>query len=879
MMIWRSRSCTTQQQDNTSVNWISTALIAGSSLVFLPLLAAHAEGPAETYASASHASEATPNAALEEIVITARRKGELLQDVPLTVTPVTAEELQKLNLQNLKDIAEVVPGLQIVPNSVRALDSNTFRGVSFFPQSGTQNTLGFYINDTFVANNFVTTSLFDVGQIELLGGPQGTLRGEPSPSGSLTITTRRPDLEHFGGYVTATATHLGNTNENAAVNLPIIQDKLAVRFAGLFDADDLDGVKSVNSSASPYNHTYDGRFSVRFEPIDAIEANVMYQHGYWHQNQFSQVEGPGAPGGVNPNAPANYNGPPISATERLGVQTFPTTTRSRQDIVTAQLDWHVLDQLLTYDGSYWKYTIENGALGTLTQQGISANQVPGMTAANPVPFEPFQFDTPSVTQHTQTQELRLSSETPIFGFLDYTLGGFFRYTKNQVDTVQLATFFPGAFGTPLAAPDPFIYNPKYTLPLLVQSPAAEKEYSEFANFTFHLPSNTELAVGGRHVKYQKAGYTEATLLPNGAFAALPPAALGFPPGVPCGAFGFGSTYPNTCDIPASVLLGGHNTALPLTPQNLTDSTWIYNLSLSHKLNENLLTYVNVGSSWRPPGVSVGINNAANDPTLNSLLHLKPETSTDFEGGLKWTFLDHRARLNVAYFHQKFKNFIYSGLPTLYLSDNGSGAPPSVTPFNFNTNPDAVLNGVELDTGVRITRNWNVDLHATYTNGHLTGSQIPCSPPSGGQTAAAFPPGTHVFLCPSNASTSVAPNFTSSALSEYHTPIPGAGNIDGFIRGIYTYYGRNPHASEFYVAPSYGIVNLFLGLRSPGGAWEGAFFAKNAFNAKPVLVSGVGNPAIDAQSLSATFGSSGYYSTQVAPRQEFGITFTYAIGSR
>ena len=74
--------------------------------------------------------------------------------------------------------------------------------MSFQPATGTQNTLGFYINDTFVTNNFVTTSNFDVGQIEVLSGPQGTLRGEPSPSGSLTITTHRPDLEQFGGYVT-----------------------------------------------------------------------------------------------------------------------------------------------------------------------------------------------------------------------------------------------------------------------------------------------------------------------------------------------------------------------------------------------------------------------------------------------------------------------------------------------------------------------------------------------------------------------------------------------------------------------------------------------------------------------------------------------------
>jgi iron complex outermembrane recepter protein len=850
----------------------STALIAGLGLVFMPLLAAQAAAAADS--SAASATGAEQTAGLDEIVITARRKSELLQDVPQTVTAVTSVELTKYNLQNLKDLSQVVPGLQIVPNGNRSLDTNTFRGVSFAPTSGSQNTLGFYINDTFVTNNFVSNSNFDVGQIEVLSGPQGTLRGEPAPSGSLTIATHRPDLDRFGGYVTGTGTNYENTNLNGAVNLPIISGKLAVRLAALGDEDDLDGVKSVNSSKQPFMSTYAERASIRFEPVDSLEANIMYQHTYSHQDQFLQVAGPGAAGGVNPNAPANYNGPAITPEQRLSVAGYPNTQYTLEDLVTGQIDWHIAGQVITYDGSYWTYQVNNGN-GALSNASI---QIPGMTAANAIPREPSQFTTPSIIQHVQTDEIRIASETPIFGFMDYSAGAFFKHTKNAVEVVQVASFFPGAFGTPLAPSDPFIYNSQYTLQLQVHSPAEEKEYSEFANLTFHLPSDTELTAGGRHIGYQKYGSTEATLLPNGSFAALPPAALGLPGGVPCSAFGFGSTYPNTCDIPASVLLRGNTTALPFVPQNLSDNTWIYNFSLSHKINPNLLAYATLGSSWRPPAISVGINNAANDPVLNSLLTVKTEKSTDVEGGLKWTFLDDRGRLNVSYFHQKFKNFIYPGLSTLYLSDNGSGT-PSVAGFSFNSNPDAVVNGVDLDSGFRPTREFSFDLHASYTNGHLTGSEIPCNPPSGGQTVAAFPPGTHVFLCPSNASTSVAPNFNASLQSEYHRPLPGMDNIEGFVRGLFSYYGRNPHANQFYVAPSYGIANFFLGLRSPGGAWEGALFAKNAFNAQPVLFSGVGNPPIDTSGLSATFGPSGYFTTGLAQRQEFGVTFTYAFGSR
>ncbi len=289
MMVWRIRSCTAHQQGKfTGVNR-TTALLAGLSLVVVPLLATHAS------AQAVVATSEAP--ALEEIVITARRKSELLQDVPQTVTPVTAADIQNFNLQTMSDIGQVVPGLQIAGSGNRSLDVNTFRGVSFQPQTGTQNTLGFYINDTFVTNNFVTTSIFDIGQIELLSGPQGTLRGEPAPSGSLTITTHKADLEQWGGYGTVTQETYGQTNGNAAINVPIIKGKLALRLAGLIDDNALDGVNSINSSVQPFSRTSAGRASLRFEPIDSIEGNLMYQKSYWQQGQYPQVQGAGGVGG------------------------------------------------------------------------------------------------------------------------------------------------------------------------------------------------------------------------------------------------------------------------------------------------------------------------------------------------------------------------------------------------------------------------------------------------------------------------------------------------------------------------------------------------------------------------------------------------------
>ena len=850
-------------------NRIVLTVLAGTGLVAMG--AAYAEGQSDTPSTPAATGS---DDALEQIVVTARRRSEVLEDVPQTISAVTSADIQKLNLQNLQDISEVVPGLQIATTGSAFNNNDTLRGVTFTPAAGTQNTVAFYVNDVSVTNNLVSTSNFDVGQIEVLSGPQGTLRGEPAPSGSLTITTRKPDLEQFGGYVTVTGTNHANTNENAALNLPLITEKLAVRLAGIADDDFYDDVRSINSPVNPFSHTYGGRASIRIEPVDSIEANVVYQHLFSHQRYFDQVEGAGAPGGVNPNAPAAYNGPPLGPLQRLGVETYPSNEYTTTDLITGSLDWHVAGQVVSYDAGYWKYDLNN------SDAPDTANQVPGITATNRIPRLPFQFNTPSVAQYAQTDELRVASETPLFDFMDYTAGFFYRDTRNTVNTTQLASFLPGSFGSPLAAAsDPFIYNPNYTLQLDVQSPQQTKEYSEFVHLTFHLRDNTELALGGRYLHYQNWGTTSGLLQPNGVFIAQP---LPFP----CSVAGFGSTYPGTCDIPASVALQGHTVALPLTSLNQDDHTVIYNISLSHKFADSFLAYITSGSSWRPPATAVGLSNATNDPTLASLVHVKPEKSYDFEAGFKWTYLDNRGRFNLTFYHQQFDNFIYQGLPTLYLDNNGSST--SAQTFNFTTNPNAVINGIDLDSGFQVTRQWNVDLSASYASGHLTGANIPCNPPNGGTTTAAFPPGTFVFFCPGHASTSTQPNFNATLRTEYDLPVPFGKlqDVNAFVRGLYVFYGRNPHASEFYVTPSYGLANLYMGLRSGNGAWEAALFAKNLFDTQRLLNLGypTANPGGGASSLNQIFGNSGYYQVGVnqigmTPPQEFGLTVTYSIGSR
>src|SRR4051794_4703879 len=297
-----------------------TSIAAGASLL---VLGTHAAAQSAPVASAAPSGEAT----LGEIVVTARRRSESLQEVPQTVNAVTADTLQKLNITTFQDIQTVVPGLTLSSSNTPTSAGVSLRGVSYSALVGGEPTVATYINDTPTFTLEMFASLFDVGQIEVLKGPQGTTRGVSAPSGAITVTTRKPDLSEMGGYVSALATDHQGRNVQGALNVPIIKDVLAVRVAGVVDETDNGGVRSIHNGLRPYSKSTGERVSVSFEPSDAFSANVAYQHLDHTQAGFPQVEGPGF--GVNPT---------ISARQRAAVADQPSSYRERLDRVTAAID-------------------------------------------------------------------------------------------------------------------------------------------------------------------------------------------------------------------------------------------------------------------------------------------------------------------------------------------------------------------------------------------------------------------------------------------------------------------------------------------------------------------------------------------------------------
>ena len=811
-----------------------SALLAGASLVAMGSVAKAAPAAPEL-------AVADNSATLGEIVVTARRRSESLQEVPQTVNAVTSDTLQKLNITQFADIQTLVPGLTL---SRDAVNSASLRGVTFAANTGqVESTVAFYMNDAPVQAYFLLNALFDAGQIEVLRGPQGTTRGVSAPSGAITLTTHKPDLSEYGGYVDTTLTDLQGRNLQAALNVPVIKDVLAVRFAALVDQTDGAGVRSIHNSLRPRVLTTAERFSVSFEPSDIFNANVSYQHVDLHTTAFDQVSGPGEGTAIDPA---------ISPSQRVAVEDGIGDNRTHNDVVTAKIDSRIFGQHLSYVGSYQKQKINSQNLGT---QGDAGDIVPG------VEF----FQNQAVNSEWTTHEIRLASDPAPGRLFDYTVGAFYQWQENGGHVASIASLLPGAFG---AAPGVNLaaFNPTYGVPLGIDIPSTLQETSVFGSVTLHLGDKTELTGGIRHMW---SIVSNATLISLGN-GMLNLGALGLPATLPCSIVkGTAGANPGDCVLNTAGSAGNFTSRTSETPN-------IYNVSLSHHFTRDIMAYATTGTAYRPPVASVGVTGAIvgnPDPELSTLSFHPAEHSRSYELGIKTTFLGGRARLNADVFRQKFSNF------TLYVPNINYISATGVSTFNFTASVDALVQGFDIDTAFQITRDWNVGLQASYADGKVQGSNVPCNT-SDASGAVTF---NHslISLCPGGAASRL-PLWNATLTSEYDHPI--TDNLQGFVRGLLTYYPQNKNRVEpNFTVPNYSLLNLYAGVRSADGAWEVSLFARNALHTQKTL--DVSPVAFNVNTiLGSTFGSffprtSGYFATTETARREVGVSLHYAWGSR
>lgn len=186
---------------------------------------------AEESDSASGKEGASTAAGFEEIVVTARRREESLQEVPLAITALSGDELQKLNATKVENLGAIVPSLVITPsNSRRSSPSFALRGQRQDAQfTANDQSVGIYVAEAVQARVFgLSKSLFDLESVQVLKGPQGTLFGRNTTGGAILFQPRRPDFDGVGGYASVRLGNFGQRDFEGALNVPL-SDTLALR--------------------------------------------------------------------------------------------------------------------------------------------------------------------------------------------------------------------------------------------------------------------------------------------------------------------------------------------------------------------------------------------------------------------------------------------------------------------------------------------------------------------------------------------------------------------------------------------------------------------------------------------------------------------------
>ncbi|MGE0409629.1 MAG: TonB-dependent receptor plug domain-containing protein, partial [Amphiplicatus sp.] len=265
----------TDREDQVAGGKIKNGLLASAAAFLMP--------------TAGHAAQdvAEADAAREEIIVTARRKEENLQEVPVAVTALNQDALDRLVVNTLDDLNKLAPGLQLGGCIGRTNCGPNIRAQGSSVAAGTTSVVSYFAE----VPNF-QTSFFDLESIQVLKGPQGTLFGETATGGAILYTPRKPTNE-FSAHLGAQLGNYDFKQFDAAIGGPIIDDKLMVRVAGRWRK--RDGVTTAFfSDGSAPQHIDDvdeaqWRASIVWKPTDSIENYTIYAGSHYSRRGTSHI--------------------------------------------------------------------------------------------------------------------------------------------------------------------------------------------------------------------------------------------------------------------------------------------------------------------------------------------------------------------------------------------------------------------------------------------------------------------------------------------------------------------------------------------------------------------------------------------------------------
>ena len=235
---------------------------------------ANSPNPAQTPA-------AQPTTSLSEIVVTAERRAEPLQTVPIAVTAFNNSQLEARQIRDTTAIQFFTPNVEFTPTNFSG-NNLTIRGVGSLLIAGEAGVAVHY-NDIYIVSPRLTeTEFYDVDDVEVLRGPQGTLFGRSATGGVLDIKTKAPDLGSYSGNILGEYGNYNDVRIKGAVNIPLFGDKLAIRLAGMYQRRDGTTTNINTNDQIDGRNLYSYRASVLWEPTPG--TSLEFVGSYFNEN-------------------------------------------------------------------------------------------------------------------------------------------------------------------------------------------------------------------------------------------------------------------------------------------------------------------------------------------------------------------------------------------------------------------------------------------------------------------------------------------------------------------------------------------------------------------------------------------------------------------
>lgn len=741
----------------------------------------------------------------ETITVTAQRRSQDIQDVPVTVTAVSQDQLNQQNIQTTSDLVRAVPALTVTDQGVYQIRSIGTQG---FGRSAEQSVS--VVMDGVVLGRALTNSMYDVDHVEVLSGPQGTLFGKNANAGVVSVVTQAPQL---GEYELLTHADIGFDHNYAHAyivgNMPL-GDRAALRVSYHHDST---GEVVFNTLFNEWDENTDEGIRARFL-LEANENLTINLSADYQEIASNGVNGVSDFAGVQVYSFVPVGSQLEATLAACGIVASPDNNR----VCANSLRAPGVDLGDTYGRRNWGGSIqvdyEFDAGPTLTsitayretdtsQFGLDADiagffgdTLPqNILDRNMVPYEA-QF---------WSQELRIAS--PATDRLSYVAGIYLSETDTRDEIDQT-----GQLGVPLGT-----LEFRRFITMVIN----QRNYAAFGQVDYRIMPNLNVFFGARVTHDDLSDFSFNSF--DRAFPAGPY--------IYSGNTGFFSVLPvNSCTVAGGVPYDAVLIPCPAgtsinEPAELDETGFSGTLGVQYWFSPETMVFGRIARGYKGPFINESVTYT---PTLaEQPLVVDSEHATSYELGLKTTI--DRFNFNVTLFHTRIDDY----QTTIYVPPI---PPQTVANFIQGNAPYAITEGVEATFFGSLSDNFSLSGGVLYNNAHFSeGFLVNCG----------------TGPCEALDQLPYAPRWKATLAGEYHQGVGGGleafGQFDVAYSGTY-FYGSTPGTPE---SPARYLVGLRGGLRTEDGGWGLSFFCRNCLDERyPIANVFDGFAAIDGGLLPA-----------------------------